>query len=136
MAKGRKQQTAAWMVFLQGLLAALGIYLAGQFLLALLLVKGTLPEGSAFPVVAVLCVAAVTCGGLLTVRRSPWGTLPAGLLTAGLFIVVLLLVGLSCWESVTWLGHGGILLLCALAGGLLAGLLGSRRKRGGKRKRK
>ena len=124
------------MVFLQGLLAALGIYLAGQFLLALLLVKGTLPEGSAFPVVAVLCVAAVTCGGLLTVRRSPWGTLPAGLLTAGLFIVVLLLVGLSCWESVTWLGHGGILLLCALAGGLLAGLLGSRRKRGGKRKRK
>lgn len=136
MGKGRKQQTAVWMVFLRGLLAALGIYLAGQLLLALLLVKGTLPEGSAFPVVAALCVAAVTCGGLLTVRRSPWGTLPAGLLTAGLFVMALLLVGLSCWESVTWMGHGGILLLCALAGGLLAGLLGGRRKRGGKRKRK
>jgi len=136
MGKGRKQQTAVWMVFLQGLLAALGIYLAGQLLLALLLVKGTLPEGAAFPAVAALCAAAVACGGLLTVRRSPWGTLPAGLLTAGLFAGVLLVVGLSCWESVTWMGHGGILLLCALAGGLLAGLLGGRRKRGGKRKRK
>lgn len=136
MGKGRKQQTAVWMVFLQGLLAALGVYLAGQLLLALLLVKGTLPEGMAFPAVAVLCAAAAVCGGLLTVRRSPWGTLPAGLLTAGLFAGVLLVVGLSCWESVTWTGHGGVLLLCALAGGLLAGLLGGRRKRGGKRKRK
>lgn len=129
MGKGRKQQTAVWMVFLQGLLAALGIYLGGQLLLALLLVKGTLPEGGAFPAVAVLCGLSVACGGLLTVRRSPWGTLPAGLLTAGLFAGVLLVVGLSCWESITWLGRGGILLLCALAGGALAGLLGGRRKR-------
>lgn len=136
MGKGRKQQTAVWMVFLQGLLAALGIYLGGQLLLALLLVKGTLPERGAFPAVAVLCGLSVACGGLLTVRRSPWGTLPAGLLTAGLFAGVLLVVGLSCWESITWLGRGGILLLCALAGGALAGLLGCRRKRGGRRKRK
>lgn len=135
MGKGRKQQTAApWMGFLQGGLLALGVYLLGLLLLALLMVKGTLPERSAFPAVAALCTAAVFCGGTVAARRSPWGTLPAGLLCAVLFAGVLAAVGTAFWQGVTWTGHGGILLLCTLGGGVLAGLLGGRKRR--KRKRK
>lgn len=135
MGKGRKQQAAApWMGFLQGGLLALGVYLLGLLLLALLMVKGTLPERGAFPAVAVLCAAAVFCGGMAAARRSPWGTLSAGLLCAALFAVVLAAVGTAFWQGITWTGHGGILLLCALGGGVLAGLLGGRKR--GKRKRK
>lgn len=135
MAKGKRQQAAApWAAFLQGGLLALGVYLLGLLLLALLLVKGALPEGSAFPTVAVLCVLAVFCGGTVAARRSPWGTLPAGLLCAALFAVVLAAVGTAFWQGITWTGHGGVLLLCALGGGVLAGLLGGRKRK--KRKRK
>ena len=38
-----------------------------------------------------------------------------------------------CWQQITWLGRGGVLLLCGAGGGLLAGLLGGRRR---KRKRR
>lgn len=136
MGKRQKQRTAVWMVFLQGVLLALGIYLLGQLPAAALMVRGSLPESAGFPAAAVLCVLSVTCGGLVTVRRVSWGALPAGLLTAGLFIGVLVLVGLSAWTRITWLGRGGILMLCALGGGLLSGVLGSRRGRRSRRKRK
>lgn len=135
MAKGQRQKPAApWMVFLRGGAAALGVYLAGLLLLALLLVRGTLPEKSAFPAVAVLCAAAVFCGGMTAARRSPWGTLPAGLACAALFAAVLAAVGTAFWQGITWTGRGGILLLCALAGGLLAGLLGGRKRKRRKQK--
>jgi hypothetical protein len=43
-------------------------------------------------------------------------------LTAAIFLFTLVLAGLGFWEEVTWLGHGGILLLCGLAGGALASM--------------
>lgn len=53
---GKKKTTAAiWTVFLRGSMLSLGIYFAGILLLALLLVKGAIPESGAFPVTAVLC---------------------------------------------------------------------------------
>lgn len=135
MGKGRKPATP-WLIFVQGILLALGIYLLEQLLVALLLVRGTLPEQSVFPVVAVTCLLAALAGGISCVRRSAWGRLPSGLLAAGGFAAVLIAVGLLSWEGITWTGHGGILLLCALAGGLLAGVLGGRQGRRVKRKRR
>ena len=44
MGKGKRQQTAQWVVFARSTLLAMGIYLLGLLLLALLLVNGTLPE--------------------------------------------------------------------------------------------
>lgn len=135
MGKGQKRRQAApWTSFVKGGALALGVYLAGLLLLALLLIKGTLPEGSAFPAVAGLCVLAVFCGGVVSARQSPWGTLPAALACAALFAVALAGVGTAFWQGITWTGRGGVLLLCVLAGGVLAGLLGGRKKR--KRKRK
>lgn len=47
-----KKKPEEWVIFLQGSMASLWLYLAGIFLAALFLVKGVLPEGVMFPVVA------------------------------------------------------------------------------------
>ena len=99
-------------------------------LLTLLLTRGTVPEGSAFPVLAALALAAALGGGILTARRTRWGTLPSALSSAGLFAALTAAAGALCWrEEIQWLGRGGILLLCVLAGGVLAGVLAGRRPR-------
>ncbi|WP_300637104.1 hypothetical protein [uncultured Oscillibacter sp.] len=129
MAKGRKNP-AVWQGFLAGSLLSLGVYLLGLLFLTLLLVKGTLSENGSFPMVAALCVLATLSGGLLTVRLTLQRA--GGVLTAVVFLSVLLLAGLGIWEEIAWLGRGGILLLCGLAGGLLAGVAGPK----GRRRRK
>ena len=132
---GRKQ-TAVWLVFVQGILAALGIYLLAAVLAALLAVRAVLPEAGVLPMLAAGSFLAVCAGGLLCARRSGWGSLPSALVCAGGFLAVLIAVALLCWEEAAWLGAGGLLLLCAAAGGIAAGLLGDRgRRRGGKRVR-
>lgn len=133
MAKGKKKRTAVGVVLLQGTAVSIIVYLAGVLLLALVEVKGVVPERAAFPVVAVLCLLGALSGGGVTARRTPWGPLPAALLNTVLFAAVLLAVGLACWPDGIG-GRGVILLLCALGGGLTAGLLGGRRGRRRKRK--
>ena len=121
-----KKQKAKWQGFLQGSLLALGIYLLGLLFVALLLTKGTLSESAGFPAAAVLCVAAVLCGGGLTIRQTALRA--GGLLTGAIFAAVLAVAAVCCWEEIAWLGQGGALLLCALAGGVLSSLLGRRRR--------
>ena len=133
MAKGKKRRTAAGAVLLQGAAVSVIVYLAGILLLALLVVKGAVPERAAFPAVAVLCLLGTLSGGVVTARRTPWGPLSAALLNTALFAAVLLVVGLACWPDGIG-SRGVILLLCALGGGLAAGLLGGRRGRRRKRK--
>ena len=98
-----------------------------------LLVGAVLPEAGAFPATAVSCCLASMAGAMTCVRRSPWGSLPSAMTCAGGFLLVLIAVALLCWQQITWLGQGGVLLLCGAGGGLLAGLLGGRRR---KRKRR
>ena len=133
MAKGKKRRTAAGVVLLHGAAVSVIVYLAGILLLALLVVKGAVPERAAFPAVAVLCLLGTLSGGVVTARRTPWGPLSAALLNTALFAAVLLVVGLACWPDGIG-SRGVILLLCALGGGLAAGLLGGRRGRRRKRK--
>lgn len=132
-----KKQSPSGLVFLKGLCLSFGIYLLGQLLVTLLVVKGALVEEGMFPAVAALCLLAALAGGFLCARKPVWGPLPSAILCAILFAAVLTAVGILCWErGIAWTGHGGILLLCALAGGLLGGILGGgvpkkkRRKRG------
>ena len=99
MAKGKKKRTATGVVLLQGTAAAVGVYLAGVLLLALLVVKGVVPERAAFPAVAVLCLLGALSGGGVAARGTPWGPLPAALLNTALFAAVLLVVGLACWPD-------------------------------------
>ena len=135
MGKRQKKTEAVWTVFLKGNALALGVYLVGILLAALLLVKGVLPESAAFPVIGALCVLAALGGGVVVARGTTWGTLPAALLNTVIFAALLALVGMACWpEGISWGGRGGVLLLCALAGGVVAGLVG--RRRGQRKKRK
>ena len=53
----KKTTTAVWMVYLQGVLLGAGCYLAGILLLALLVVKGGVPERAVFPATALWCLA-------------------------------------------------------------------------------
>lgn len=135
MGKGKKQAPDG-IVFLKGVGLSLGVYLLGQLLITLLVVKGALSEENMFPMAAVFCVLAALAGGVLCTRCPPWGMLPSAMLCAGLFAAVLAGIGLLCWDGISWTGHGGILILCALSGGVLAGLLGGRRGRKGKHRRK
>ena len=126
MGKGKKQAPSG-LIFLKGLLLAFAVYLPGQLLITLLVVKGAVGEESLFPAVAAVCLVAALAGGFLCARRPVWGALPS----------VLTAIGILCWEEgITWTGRGGILLLCALAGGLLAGALGQGSRRKKKRKLK
>ena len=69
MAKGGK--AAPWKGVARGVLAALALYLCGTALLALLMVKGAVPERAGFPVLMVLCVASALCGGRRAVPALP-----------------------------------------------------------------
>jgi len=103
--------------------------------MALLVVKGYLRESLTFPAMAVLCAAAGFVGSSLTSGCLPWGRMLNAMLTAAVFAAVLVGIGASCCGGILWSGHGGMLLLCALGGGMLAGVLGDGRRKG-KRKRK
>lgn len=134
MGKGKKQSPNG-MVFLEGLCLSFGIYLLGQLLVTLLVVKGALGEEAVFPAVAALCLLAALAGGALCARRPVWGPLPSAMMCAVLFSGILAAAGVLCWgEGIAWTGHGGILILCALAGGLLGGALGNGTRK--KRRRK
>lgn len=135
MGNGRKKETALWMVFVRGVVLSLGIYLLVTMMASLLLVKAVLPEAGALPLLAVGCCLSACLGSVTCARRSPWGSLPSAMICTGGFLGVLIVVALLCWQRITWLGQGGILLLCGAAGGLLAGVLGGRRRhrKGGKR---
>ncbi|MCI9121459.1 MAG: hypothetical protein HFG00_08045 [Oscillibacter sp.] len=122
MAKGRKKM-ARWKGAALGTGLAAAVYLLGLLLVNLLLVRGVLADG--FPAAAVLCVLAALSGGLLAARLTGWGA--GTLLAAAGFLALLAAVGLGVWAEIT--ARGCVLLLCVLAGGLLAGVLAVRRPR-------
>ncbi|MDY3984956.1 hypothetical protein [Dysosmobacter sp.] len=134
MEKGKRRAVSPWGALTGGAALSLGLYLLWALLESLLLVKGAMPESGAFPLLGAACLCASLAGALRCAAVSPWGRMAAACACAAVFAAVLAAVGLLCWEGVAWTGRGGVLLLCALAGGLLAGLTGGRGRRG-KRKR-
>lgn len=133
MGNGRKQ-TALWLVFVEGAALSLGIYLLLTVLLSALVVKAVAAGGGELS----------RCGGVVLsgVLRRGHAQCPPLLLgqpgpapwwSAAGFLLAVVAVALLCWQQITWLGRGGVLLLCGAGGGLLAGLLGGRRR---KRKRR
>ena len=129
-----KKETALWAVLTQGGLVSLAVYFVGLLGLSALVTEGTVGEGSAFIGVLVLCALSSFLGGLVTVRRTPWGGATAGLVTAAVFAGALAMAGLGCWGSLALPGRAIALTAGALAGGLGAGVLGGRKR--GKRARR
>jgi len=133
MGKTKKQVAPPARVMLRGILLTIGAEIVALMVLALLLVKGIVPENVIFPVVAVMCLVATLLGGLSVARKTPWGVMATAMFQAGGVAILMLAIGFGCWQQISWSGQGGCLLLCVLAGGVLAGILGRQK---GKRKRR
>ena len=127
MKTGKKQQPV-WLAMGKGLTLSLGLYLLGHLLLAALMVRGSVGEEGAPWMTGALCVLAALCGGFYVARHTPWGAVQGGLLGGVLFAASLALVGMACWQSLSWTGQSGALVLCALGGGLAGGLCARRGK--------
>jgi len=109
-------------------------YLLLQLLLALLVVKGVLPEGSVFGAQTAAGMIGTFLGGLWAVGSLPWGALPAAISAALGIAAITVLTGFAVYDGIL-LSVGTLLRIAAmLAGGFAAALaVGGR---GGKRQRK
>jgi len=127
-----KRKAPGWAGFPEGAVLSLALYIVFQCLLALLTIKSVIPEEAAFRFQAGSGVVAAFFGGIQAIRHTNAGTLLAALGSAGIFAVILMLGGMLACDGVVWSRESVILLASALAGGILAGLLGG--GRGKKRK--
>lgn len=133
MKKGTKQPNIG-VVLLKSTGLSLGGYLLGILLMAFGAVRTNVRDTVLFSVMAGICILSSFLGGTLAARRLPWGTLPSALLGTGCYGMIMMLVGLCAWDQLSVSGRGGVLLLCVIAGGAIAGLAGSRKKVHRKRK--
>ncbi|WP_312942429.1 hypothetical protein [Oscillibacter sp.] len=127
-----KRKMPGWAGFLEGATLALGLYIGFQCLLALLTLKGVMPEEMAFRFQAASGVLASCAGGTLSIRRTEMGPLWAALGSAVIFTAALTLGGILLCDDLVWSGESMILLAAALVGGLLAVVPG---RKSGKRKK-
>lgn len=134
MSKGKKD--SLFVGIMRGSIISLLLYLVGCLLTALLLVKGILQEGSIYPVLAVNSVLASLSGCTAVLGKASLGKIPMALLVAGIFCCFQVMIGVCFWHGITWTGEGGVLLLCAVCGGILSALLSARKRKKGKRLRK
>ena len=113
---------------------SVGVSLGLLLICAALLVRGAVGEGAAAALVPVCGAAASFVGGLLCVRRCPWGRMACGLVGAVAFGGVVACVAAVAWrDGALWLSSGVMVLSAIAAGGVLAGAVG--RKRGKRVKR-
>lgn len=127
-----KRKAPGWAGFPEGAALSLALYIVFQCLLALLTIKGAVPEEAAFRFQAGSGAVAAFFGGMLAIRHTNAGTLLAALGSAAIFALTLMLGGMLACNGVVWSRESAILLAAALAGGILAGLLGGGR---GKRRK-
>lgn len=135
MGKDRKKESL-WAVCLRGSMIALVLYVAGVCGTAFCLTKGLLPESSAYLLLSANCLLAVWCASMMVLRKSPFRQGFAALFIALLFCFFQIVLGICIWEGPSLTGEGGLLLLWAVAGGVLSMVLSCRNKRKGKRIRK
>ena len=132
MAKSKDKTRQGWTVLLWGGMAAMWLYLAGILLLALLLVKGYVPEWVERVVLYGLGFAAAAVGGGVMSGRSELAAFPATMLSTAVFLVSVVLVGAVMWPETFWSERCVIPVCAVLAGGIFSGMWCARR---GKRRK-
>ena len=120
----RRKSGALWIVIARGVALSLVLWACGAGLLTGVMTAGGVGEAGAFPAQLGVTALAAFVGALSVTRHTPWGSLVSSMLTAGLFTALLLCMGLSMWTRIAWSGHGGKLVLGALLGGAVAGIVG------------
>ena len=140
MHKKEEDQSAKWvrcgMGILLGGATAIAVCLLFLFAASVAISGGTLGEELTYQLTIVGCVLGAFAGGMLAVRRCGSRALLVGLATGGVLFLLLLTIGVLCFEMMS-IEAGGIGLLCgALCGGAAAGILGGGRKRPARKKRR
>lgn len=130
--QGAKLVQAMAGVLLGGVLA-LAVCLVFLFLCSIGISGGWLDEGLMYQMTVVGCVIGGFAGAVAAVRKCGTRALIVGLLTGGVFFLLLLTAGVLLFEDMS-LENGGLGLLCGgLCGGAAAGILGTKPR---KKKRK
>jgi len=112
-----------------GSLIALALSLALLFIASILVVSGRLPEGFMGSLVVLVLFLASLVGALAAIRRNRSRALVVGL-AEGAILYAVTIVGGAFSEGAALFGDlSGFLLLAAIFGGALAGLLCKRRKK-------
>lgn len=123
----RRATGSIWVLTARGAALSLLVWACGLGLLTAVLTAGAVGEDSGFPALLGLTAFASFVGAVSAARRASWGSMSSAMVVTGLFATVLLCVGLLSWREISWVGHGGQLLLWTLIGGAAAGLAGRRR---------
>ncbi len=129
MANQKQSKLPEGGALVRGAVLAVGVWLGGVLALAGGIALGLPMEG--FLSLAVLTAMASFAGGCYAARG---GGFSGALGASAVFALSLAAAGLALWQRVAWNGHGGLLLLWAAGGGILAGLLGTPRKKRSRRR--
>jgi len=130
--KRQVKKTAGWSKLCIGAAVSTGVYLIGILLIAFLMVKGIIALEKVDVILAVWVMAAAFCGSLPMLKIKVAPPLLACLAQSVLFMILILSASYLFWEGPVWSRGNIALLLCALVGGLLPGVLWGR---GGRKKK-
>lgn len=133
MGKRQAKKTVGWSKLGTGAVVSVGVYLLGILLIALLMVKGIVAPEKANVILAAWVMVAAFCGSLPVLKIKAAPPLLACLAQSVVFVVLILTASYLFWEGPVWSRTNVALLLCALVGGLVPGILWGR---GGWKKKK
>lgn len=128
MDRGMAKQAAIWALVSLGLGAALAAGVSALIIGGIVDIRYL--HGAAYS----CCALGVFAGSYIGARRASAGKLPFALLTCGLCVLVLLVLGLLLPEK--GVSGIGVVTACCMGGALAAGVLANRRPRRNARRRK
>ena len=102
-------------------------------IMALLISCGILGDSGAVQLIALSCFISCFVGGRAAIRKRAGRQLLMGLGSGAIFVILILLIGFLCLDSMQIGAEGILFYICALAGGGLSGMLRGKAK---KKKRK
>lgn len=126
--RGMAKQAAIWALVSLGLGAALAAGVSALIIGGIVDIRYL--HGAAYS----CCTLGVFAGSYIGARRASVGKLPFALLTGGLCVLVLLVLGLLLPEK--GVSGIGVVTACCMGGALAAGVLANRRPRRNARRRK
>lgn len=133
MSKKEETHLNGWIhtmgIVMTGGILALSICFVFMVFCSVLISNGILSERAMLQYTAIACLIGSFCGAMYSVCRTHGKTLIIGLLTAGIQFLLVLMIGLLLYSSISLSGSGSVIVACCFAGGALAGFLGANKKK-------